>query len=601
MARFSARVGGTIPPALRLASLSLAAATAVAAPRAQDPDDEEAEWLAFERKVEERLELEPVAVTVRGEALRIDLAFHGDLTLEDGSALAWDADLRRPYVRAALRWLEVLRGVRGREDFLLTLHFVGLSFDFGNGFASPLYESLEEVEGSWLPTEALIGINTFLYDPGHAGDPEIRKEIYDNALHEMGHAFGIGSLWNLAWWEGEIEGFAPEDLEHHPPDAILRQLVTHSEENEGLIYRGPAAVRAFQDVHGTDLDFVPISSDAGHLYALFDEEPVRRTPDGTVIPATDHELMSHRDVLSAISVAFLADLGWDVDESAADPLPEEREREREREPEPYALDHHTDTGSLAVVPVGDDPLGPVFAKRVDVFGCRVLATDRVPDRKLLHAAAVLAEYMDNDEDGEPDDALVAETLQRRAATLVMFGTPDEADRVLRRLPWDELEDRTLQDLYAEETHPGGHLRGVFDASYEEVLHLVTHGGYAHAYPEVFGERPGTVLADLMDAARGGRHRGIPDPYPAGAWYTYDDPTCEYECQVAEYVYWGITSLLGAQAFPGRGEDIEHEWRLETPEELEAGDPGLYALLTDPRWNLPRRLPDGEYRPDEEDR
>ena len=209
---------------------------------------------------------------------------------------------------------------------------------------------------------------------------------------------------------------------------------------------------------------------------------------------------------------------------------------------------------------------------------------------------MLAQYLDNDADGEVDEPRVHGALLGQRATLVMFATEREAERTFEQLPWEELAGRALQDLYASETHPGGAARGVFDASLEEVLHLVTHAGYAVAYPDVFGEHPGSQLGELMDAARGGRFERPPRRYPEGAWYRYDDPTCDYGCQAAEYIYWGLTSWLGAQAFPGRAEEIAHEWSLATPEAFEAGDPGLHALLTDPRWRLPTRLPHGSAEP-----
>ncbi len=62
------------------------------------------------------------------------------------------------------------------------------------------------------------------------------------------------------------------------------------------------------------------------------------------------------------------------------------------------------------------------------------------------------------------------------------------------------------------------------------------------------------------------------------------------------MYWGLTSLLGGQDFPGRGERISNEWRLNTPAKLKAGDPDLYRLLTKPEYRFPTALPDGRYRP-----
>ena len=236
----------------------------------------------------------------------------------------------------------------------------------------------------------------------------------------------------------------------------------------------------------------------------------------------------------------------------------------------------------------------VFPKHIDVFGVSVRGTAGTPDDKMLHAANVLAEYLDNDADGIPDDSLVVQTLQANNATLIMTIDFAELEAVVSEIDLDAMSGSVLQDLNAWETRPGGAANGEFDASFEEVLHLITHGGYARAYPDDFGEFPGTTLADAMDKARGGRFMQIPDPYPEGAWYTYDDRTCDYGCMAAEYIYWGLTSLLGAQDFPGRLERIDNEWRLNTPELFEQGDPDLFALLTSPDYALPTRLPTGNY-------
>ena len=249
-------------------------------------------------------------------------------------------------------------------------------------------------------------------------------------------------------------------------------------------------------------------------------------------------------------------------------------------------------------------LRAAFAKQISVFDINILATKDTPDQKLQHAANVLAQYLDNDEDGKPDNPLVVEAMLENKATLVMFATERDASRV-----FEELEDAgeeevalfdsmILQDLYGEETHPDGASRSVFDASYEEVLHLVTHAGYAQVYPDVFGEEPGTELSNAMDKARGGQFLVIPKRYPDQAWYSYDDETCDYGCQATEYIYWGLTSLLGAQDFDGRAEEIADEWRLNTPEKFKAGDPTLYNLLTDKQYGFPTRLPDGNYSPTE---
>ena len=232
-------------------------------------------------------------------------------------------------------------------------------------------------------------------------------------------------------------------------------------------------------------------------------------------------------------------------------------------------------------------------KSVSVFGVPVRATAATPDEKVLHAATVLAEYLDNDEDGVPDDAAVLEEMVKRGAVLIM--AHDEAELDASRDLFGDLTG-AAQALYAYETRPMGSVAGSFDATLEEVLHLISFVGYSNAYPNAFDVSPGSVLADAMDRARGGRFRSVPDAYPVDAWFTYDDESCEYECQVTEYVYWALTSLLGAQAYAGRQDEIGHEWKLNTPQSLRVGDPHVYRLLSDPRYRLPTTLPDGEYAP-----
>ncbi|MCV6610193.1 MAG: hypothetical protein OIF55_05415 [Amphritea sp.] len=231
-----------------------------------------------------------------------------------------------------------------------------------------------------------------------------------------------------------------------------------------------------------------------------------------------------------------------------------------------------------------------FTQKVDVFGVRVIATHSVPQEKLLHAANVLAEYLDNDEDGQPDNISVLQAMIQNRATLVMAYDPEE----IQWLNPDHLNTQYAQDLYATEVHPMGAAKGHFDGALEEVLHLISFAGYEAAYPDTFSSTPGTPVAKAMDAARGGHFKQVPRYYPDSAWYSYNDQTCNYKCQVGEYIYWGLTSMLGAQDYPWRKNEIADEWRLATPTAFKNTDQQLYALLTDPRYRFPTRLPDGVY-------
>ena len=230
-----------------------------------------------------------------------------------------------------------------------------------------------------------------------------------------------------------------------------------------------------------------------------------------------------------------------------------------------------------------------FGKYVDVFGVPIYATSQVTDGKVLHAANVLAQYLDNDADGTPDNPLVVEKLKKTNSAIPLFANEweDETSKIWDDFSYVELYCWTA--LYADETNP----RYGFDAALEEILHMITQCGYANAYPQVFGENPSSQIAEIMDNARGGFFDVVPNSYPRDAWYTYDDYTCDYSCMITEYFYWTMTSILGAQE--DRGGEISREWELHTKELVMEKDPDIYALLTDPQYKLPTVLPDGNYQ------
>ena len=114
-------------------------------------------------------------------------------------------------------------------------------------------------------------------------------------------------------------------------------------------------------------------------------------------------------------------------------------------------------------------------------------------------------------------------------------------------------------------------------------------------PTIFGVRSGTEIAKCLDLARKGHFVHVPNSYPEGAWFTYDDKSCEYGCMITEYIYWAMTSMLGAQKSIHRQREITHEWRLPTRELVRKGDPDVYKLLIDPRYKFPKKLPDGKYK------
>ena len=237
----------------------------------------------------------------------------------------------------------------------------------------------------------------------------------------------------------------------------------------------------------------------------------------------------------------------------------------------------------------------VFTKYINVFGVNIFASALVPDEDIKHCAAVMAEYLDNNEEGIADNPLVVKEMVDRNASMILFGTESSSDIVYfgnnYQGNWD------MQGLFADEIHPtGSSPSNGFDATLEEVLHLITHLGYSNAYPNIWGERRNTQIAIAMDSARGGYFTRVPAVYPASAWYHYNDQTCDYACMTTEYFYWALTTLLGAQNYTGRCNEIRNEWEICTKAQLQTKDVGIYNLLTDTSYRLATRLPDGNYCP-----
>ena len=229
-----------------------------------------------------------------------------------------------------------------------------------------------------------------------------------------------------------------------------------------------------------------------------------------------------------------------------------------------------------------------FTKKVMVLGVPVYATNTTADEKLLHAAGVLAQFLDNDEDGEPDNPAIHQAILDTHGAIAMTKTGGE---------WRLIADDQRvegQGLYDEETLIGARERGEFDTALEEIWHMVTDNGLSVAYPDVFDRVPGTEVANAMDLARGGRFERPPAEYPEGAWYTYYDETCDYDCQTSEYIYWTFTSFIGAQDLPGRLDAVGHEWPLTTRQLLLEGDPVMFEILSRPEYRLPSIPPDGNY-------
>lgn len=247
-------------------------------------------------------------------------------------------------------------------------------------------------------------------------------------------------------------------------------------------------------------------------------------------------------------------------------------------------------------PNTSNPALSAFTKYVNVYGLSVYAEASVPDNKVLHVAAVFAEWLDSNEDSVIDNSLVYNELLARNALMPIFS---HEGSVGENTMFNNYNGEGVGAVcYTDEIVTTRPLVNAFDASVEEVLHTISSAGYANAYPSAFGEEPSSnsLLCQAMDAARGGHFTSIPSSYPSAAWYHYDDNTCEYNCMATEYFYWGLTSMLGMQDFGSRCSEIANEWEACTANQFPTMDPLLYQLFNNENYILPTSAPDGNYCP-----
>ena len=236
-----------------------------------------------------------------------------------------------------------------------------------------------------------------------------------------------------------------------------------------------------------------------------------------------------------------------------------------------------------------------FTKYVEVLGLGIFAESGVDDAYVLHAAHILAELLDNNEDGTIDDPLVMDELLARKAMVPIFNREGSAAE------GDFFENYRGEGvsavLYGTEIDPSQPGRFGADATIEEIMHTINHVGHREVYPDAFELEPdSSLLTAAMDVARGGQFVYHPGTYPDDAWYHYDDATCDYRCMAIEYLYWAQVTQMGILNDPETCQGIANEWEPCSPELLESMDPLVYALITDPQYKLPQSAPDGIYGP-----
>ena len=176
-------------------------------------------------------------------------------------------------------------------------------------------------------------------------------------------------------------------------------------------------------------------------------------------------------------------------------------------------------------PTPNNPALSSFTKFVNVLDCfKIYGESQISDDKMLHAASVSAELLDNDENGIIDDPEVEASLIVLDAMMPIFNSE-----------WSSGQDNVFDYydgclgavLYRNEMDPSQPGHWGDDATVEEILHTINTCGQLEVYPDAFELAPNSsLMSDAMDIARGGQFITIPNNYPEEAWYHYDDYTCD---------------------------------------------------------------------------
>ena len=248
-----------------------------------------------------------------------------------------------------------------------------------------------------------------------------------------------------------------------------------------------------------------------------------------------------------------------------------------------------------------DCLNAQFQMFVEVFGLYVAAPSSAPKEYVIHSANVLAEYIDNDRDGLPDDRAVLEHLKRQNLLVPVWimSTREQFNQNRRGTECEDGVTLVASMYYDQDQWAIGGIEsaGKWDTNLEEIWHIVSIGWYA-TYPEFFGGETSesSKLVNAMDTARGGRFFAIPDKYPDNAWYSYYDDTCDYACQRHEYFYWITMANIDAldPVLTSKCADSAHEWNVCNQSELKKVDALAFDLLNNHAFNLPTNIPNGRY-------
>lgn len=249
-----------------------------------------------------------------------------------------------------------------------------------------------------------------------------------------------------------------------------------------------------------------------------------------------------------------------------------------------------------------DPENKLFnskIKYVNVFNCvDIIAVNDVPDKHILHVANVIAEWLDNNQDGIIDNSDVYYKLhgltEKNKATMIIPMKEKDMQLINSiRLTYF----RHSQSISNDNIRINGSSGENIDNTIKKTLNLITRFGWCQVNPLLNLDKE-SLLGKATNNARGGLFYSVPENYPDLAWYKSTDNTCNYECHIIEYLYLITITYLGGfnkDNWPGRPLKHKTLWALTNKEELKNQDNQGYKILENIDNYPLQKLPVGKYK------
>jgi len=246
-----------------------------------------------------------------------------------------------------------------------------------------------------------------------------------------------------------------------------------------------------------------------------------------------------------------------------------------------------------------------FTKIMCPFGVLVVGTSNYPDELLKYGANIVANLIDNDNDGQADDTKVLNFLAHNGklnhGTSLVCGTSQKEEAKEQYLT-------ALDYTYSCQTWQGSNEgeKSVKAIMVEEAFHMVHQNGWARAYPEVLGLDDFTSSVVCREAASlqcvqpGWWHpenkcpNGAPflPGNPAASPLQRGDGDCtESNCDCSEYYRQAMTLYTGWDDLDFWYSDYMPSSKQEF-EQMSSSE--LLSMMADPKYNQPQSPLSGVY-------